>query len=564
LYKAAFLNYQIVMRIIRNLFSISYLLIISSFLNAQTKIDSTLMHLEIQLTTAKTDSLKVEALLKLCSYQRKRDYNKVITYCSQIHEILDSTTYNTNIQKAKTLGHSGIYKRRKSDYVGALKDYYAAEKIYIRLNDTVQLSTIYHNIGFVYRAKKDYHKAIKQFNKAITLNNINKKYRNLGNNYSMMSQCYKNLHQTDSAFYVINKAIEYFELDNYEEGKQQAIANKASVLTFQKKYNQALSIYLDYLEYVKSIHKKRSIVNTLINIANSYLQIEEYSNALRYVNEGIEMAISQDTKQYLYNGYLIRSRIYKAMKKYDFAFKDVAKYTEINEEINNVKKAKELQDIEVLHAYEKKRLKDSIIRAAEKKNILIHTKTQQLKKQLYISILFIFTLLIIIILLFRFKRYKKANKSHIKKEKQLSTTDHSVYSEVDIKKKQVSELHTKTVSHRQTKEASVISNPNNTVLLEQIISNLKNDIVDDEKINVLKENIKASNRDFLIQLKIKHPKLTKTDIEVCSFIKVGFSRNEIASVRKTTLEAIKSTRFRLKKKLQLGKEDKLDEYIQNL
>ncbi|CAL2082397.1 TPR_REGION domain-containing protein [Tenacibaculum sp. 190524A05c] len=534
----------------RNLFLILFLLVESFSLNSQIKIDSTLIRLEIQLKSAQTDSLKVEALLKLASYQKKRNYNKVITYCNEIHKILDNVNYDARLQRAKAFVHSGIYKRRKSKYIAALKDYYLAEGIYIKQNYVHGLAGIYHNIGFIYQTQKEYRKSISLLNKAIFLNDSLKRYSGLGNNYNVMSICYKNLQEIDSAFIAVNKAIEYFELDNYEEGKQQAIANKASLLTRQKNFKEALDIYLNYLEYVKGINKERSIVNTNTNIANIYLKTEQYDLALKYVNNGIELAISQESEKYLYKGYLIRSKIYEAMNKHDLAFNDVLKYNAINQRINSAKIARELREIEVLHEEEKQRIRDSIIRIEEKKNQIITSNNKKLRKQLYGSIFLIFTLLIIIIVYYGYQKQLKTKKKQLFKEELSDINRQTNHSVKRNKKLPQNELKSPNIEEEYS--------------LAQIIAELKKESIEEDRIQLLKNKIKTINKDFLQKLKKEHPKLTKTDIEVCSFIKIGLSRREISNIRKTSLEAIKSTRFRLKKKLELSKDQKLDEYIQSI
>ncbi|SNR15288.1 tetratricopeptide repeat protein [Tenacibaculum jejuense] len=509
-------------------------LFISIVIQAQNR-DTTLIRLESDLQKKQTDSLRVEALLNLCAYQKKRDYNKVIVYCKEIHKILDQVNYDTRLQRAKTYGHSGIYKRRKTDYTGALKDYHAAEKIYIKINDTVQLSTIYHNIAFIYRKRKEYQKSIQLFKKAIAINFLNKRYKNLANNYSMMSACYKNSKQIDSAFYILDKAIYYFELSNYEEGKQQAISNKASLYSMQKEYDKALHIYLEYLKYTQQINKKRSIINTLSNIANIYLKTEAYDKALVHINNSIEMAISEDTKQYLYNAYLIRSKIYKAMKKYELAFDDVKKYNSINRKINDIRKIRELKTLEILNTYEKKQLRDSIVKAKERKLLQIQSQNKKLQNRLYSIVLIILLLILLSMVIYAYKYMKKKNGISPKHEKtNLEKYDKSLQEELQQS-------------------------------LQLIIHSLKsNQQVAKEDINVLKKQIHTLNNEYLKRLKTKHQKLTKTDIEICSFIKIGLSRSEIALLRNTSLEAVKSTRFRLKKKLNLTSEHSLNNYLLKL
>lgn len=553
----------------RNLFFILCLFLESFHLISQTKTDSTLIRLENQFKSSKTDSLKVEALIDLANYQKKRDFNKVISYCNKALEITNNAIYDSRYQKVKIYSNSGVYKRRKSNYVGALKDYFFAENLAFKINDSTQLASLYHNIAMVYRSQQEYHKSIQFFNKAISINLQKNKYRSLGHNYSMMSGSYKNLRLLDSSYYVINKAITYFEKDNYEEGKQQAYANKGSIHTLKKDYKKALVIYHKNLEYVKGINKKRSIITTNINLANLYLLTKDYTKALNYVNDGIALAISENSNKQLYNGYLIRSRIYKAMRKHNLAFDDVIKYSAINEKINSVKKARELREIEVLNLQEKQRIKDSILRHEETKNLSIKIKNERLKKQLYGSIIFIFALLIIIILYYGYQQYINTKEKHLLKETQLSTKIEDLNTEFSSKEEEIIDLRTETLHHLETKgkltqNLSKISKTGDEYSLNKIIAELKKEAIDEEKIKFLKENIKTLNKDFLDRLKKTHPKLTKTDIEVCSFIKVGLSRREISNIRKTSLEAIKSTRFRLKKKLELSKDQKLDEYIQSI
>ncbi|CAM1345262.1 tetratricopeptide repeat protein [Tenacibaculum amylolyticum] len=503
-------------------------------------IDTTLVRLENNIKNASTDSLKVETLLKLCSYQKKRDYNKVIIYCEQIFTILKNVSYDTRRHKAKTYNHRGIYKRRQSNHIGALKDYFIAEEIFNELQDSTSLASIYHNIGYIYRAQKEYDKSINNFKKAIAINTRHKRHRSVGNNYNMMSQGYKDLNQIDSAFYVVAKAISYFELDGYEEGKQQAIANKATLYSYQEKHDIALEIYLNYLKYVTNIGKIKSIITTNLNIANTYFLTKNYEKALYYVNNAITIATRENNKKGIHNGYMIRSKIYTAINNHDLALKDVEKYTIVSEEINSTKNARKLKEIELLNQYQKKRLKDSILKAGEKRNTLIKAKNEELQKQLYTTIVVIIILIVISTFYFGYNYYVKT------------------------KKKQLGHKIEDSPIEKLTQDLPQLSETKSTVSLEEIIFNLKNNAFDEDKIATLKENIKTLNTDFLKRLKQKHPKLTKTDIEVCSFIKVGLSRREIANLRRTSIEAIKSTRFRLKKKLELTKEDALDEYIKNL
>ncbi|CAM1345257.1 hypothetical protein [Tenacibaculum amylolyticum] len=158
---------------------------------------------------------------------------------------------------------------------------------------------------------------------------------------------------------------------------------------------------------------------------------------------------------------------------------------------------------------------------------------------------------------------------HQQKIKEQAYQNLLLNNKIATKSEEINGLLSETIQHIKSKERIAenlqkLSNETEGITLRSIIADLKADKLEDSKILVLKKNIETLNYEFLKALKQQHPTLTKTDIEVCSFIKIGLSRKEIANLRKTSMDAIKSTRFRLKKKLQLSKDDSLDDYIRTL
>ncbi|WP_299627090.1 tetratricopeptide repeat protein [uncultured Tenacibaculum sp.] len=540
--------------------SIVFIFLIQSLLLYSQEIDTTLVRLEHNIKIAATDSLKIEALLEISEYQKRRDFNKVKEYYNAIHTLLKNVNYDKRRQKAKALSQLGIYQRRKSNYIAAYENYLIAKNIFTELNDSSEIATLFHNIAMVNRFQKEYKKSIQYFKKAIEINTKKNRIKALGNNYNMMSGSYKRLNKLDSAFYVISKAIIYFDLDNNYEGKQQALSNKATLLGAQGNHQEALTIYLNYLEYVKKIKKKRSIISTQANIASSYLRLKEYEKALSYVNNSIDLADKEQSRQNLHTGYVIRSKIYKAMDEYDLALKDVVAYTEINNEIFNLKNTKKLKEIEILYKQEQQRLKDSIFSSEEQKLLVIEAKNQKLQKQLY-AVFLLISILIISVSILYITRYLRKKKVRLK-EMQLSTEIKQLDNELFPTEKESRFSQNETILDLERKENLANLKPDHhSISLEQIVSDLRSSNFEEEKIILLKKHLTVLHKDYIKLLKTTHPSLTKTDLEICSYVKIGLSRTEIANLRNTSLEAVKSTRFRLKKKLNLGKETALNDYL---
>lgn len=77
-------------------------------------------------------------------------------------------------------------------------------------------------------------------------------------------------------------------------------------------------------------------------------------------------------------------------------------------------------------------------------------------------------------------------------------------------------------------------------------------------------NYRELHEEFSASLIKRFPNLTKGEIRLCYLMRQKMSNKEIATVLNVSPAAIEKAKYRLKKKLELQKEDALDEYIQGL
>ncbi|WP_299838960.1 7TM diverse intracellular signaling domain-containing protein [uncultured Tenacibaculum sp.] len=162
-------------------------------------------------------------------------------------------------------------------------------------------------------------------------------------------------------------------------------------------------------------------------------------------------------------------------------------------------------------------------------------------------------------------RYRILESEKIKLVTELITKEQ----DISLKSKEILKLQMESVKQLRSKleianNLKKLDKQEEGITLRNVIAQIRSTKLADEKALLLQKELADCNADFINNLTSKFPTLTKTDIEVCSFIKIGLSRKEISNLRKTSLDAIKSTRFRLKKKLNLTAKDSLDDYIRSL
>lgn len=80
---------------------------------------------------------------------------------------------------------------------------------------------------------------------------------------------------------------------------------------------------------------------------------------------------------------------------------------------------------------------------------------------------------------------------------------------------------------------------------------------------LIDEKILDANRDFIKKLKKRFPGLTENELLFCAYISVDLSSADIATLKDINIKSVNMTRYRLKKKLGISKNQELDGYIRS-
>ncbi|WP_298515804.1 7TM diverse intracellular signaling domain-containing protein [uncultured Kordia sp.] len=140
--------------------------------------------------------------------------------------------------------------------------------------------------------------------------------------------------------------------------------------------------------------------------------------------------------------------------------------------------------------------------------------------------------------------------------------------QVQTKKEEISKLLYESYHHLKSKRELVDDLKKTTyddsISVDEIIKNLRSELLEDNQLNIIKNDIEILNYDFIQRLKASAPKLTETDLELCTYIHMGLSRKEIARLRHITVEAVRKARYRLRKKLELSADKDLEHFLNTI
>jgi len=100
--------------------------------------------------------------------------------------------------------------------------------------------------------------------------------------------------------------------------------------------------------------------------------------------------------------------------------------------------------------------------------------------------------------------------------------------------------------------------------VKKLVRLINNNIHSEEYWAMFKKRIDSIYGGFLERVVKKHPTLSNGELKLCSFLKLNLSRKEIAKILNVTVEAVKKSRSRLRKKLNLSPDLRLEIYLKQI
>ena len=536
-------------------------LLVSSITFSQ-EIDSTLVILKKNFKKADNKHKKIQSLLDLGEYQLDREFNKSKQYFLDAKKIIDTSDDNYQSQLAFIYNKLGVINRREGSYGDAIDFYFKSKNIYEKLNDTSGYAQVIHNTALLYRFQGEDKKAIYNYKKALSLSLKMRDTFNMAATYNMMGVSYRRLGKIDSALINYEIARNLFITLKLDEDIRGVDNNIATLYSTQKKYDKSLPIKLNNLNYYKKIGNKISMSIGYYNVSKDYSYLHKHNNALKYADSSLTIAKVEGLKDRISKAYLRKSAIYRDIKDFKNAYKNYRffkKYSDSILEINSIRKIKE---------FELKRDLD-----LKEREIEIEAEAQKSRNRLYILLLVNLLVLGFLIVYLMRKNYKskiryvatKLDKEKLKKE----LLDEKVkVSEAELKwlvadnkmrltylKEFYDTLHFDSKSQKTE---------NTKTYIKSLLLKIQMQINTEEKLTSIQDKVETVNKFFESRLLEKFPSLTKSEREVCSLLRINLSIKEVASIRNSTIDSIKSIRYRLRKKFKLDKNIELEKFIQNL
>ena len=506
-------------------------------------------------------------------YYYKDEYHISLKYLKKAKAIYDKIGSNEGL--SKYYFGVGSIENLYGNYIEAIKAFQSSLQVNEKSNDRRWASVIMNSLANVNLKQKNYKIALEYANKALIIKKDLGIDRELSNAISMVGRIYKELDSLDIAEKLNIEALELRQKGKDNRRIANSLYELGIINILKKKYNKAINQLKEALNIYEQLEEKTGIVIVYIELSKAYQKIGFHNESKKSIDEALRFAKLTNNTTLIKITLKQFSEYHANEKNFEKAYNYHLKYTEINDSLANTNKTRIFNELEMKYQTSKK---DNEIE-------LLNNKNDIQKKN---NIILILSTLILLFLsaLFYYFYYSKSQKLQTKsqllnKEKIIHKQDIEIKeNESILLKEQLEsknrELTTRVLSMLKTNEMldniakklstlnkSLKNNSKSTKQIAGIIREIEHESGEQlwEDFNVSFQGVHSEFYDKLFKL---NPDLTATEIKMASLLKLNLNTKEIAAITFKSESSIKSTRFRLRKKLKLSSDHGLVSFLMQL
>ena len=480
--------------------------------------------------------------------------------------------------KAKCLERMGSVNLSLGDDHLALKLYYESLSIFEQANDKEGIAKAYNIIGVSKSSRGEFDMALIYFQKAIQFNIETGNQTGLIHNYGNLAFMYHKMGNTEKAkaTYLtlvpklvetsdsINLSVVYYHLSIFSETALQP----DSTLFYLRK---ALTVSKELAD--------SSMLTTLYGkIGEIFLNRKQYDSASILLTRSAAMANS-------INDYITERQALKLLIAIDTLNHDFIKasnrYSKILILYDSVYQQRTRNNLKASELRYENQKKSNLI---EIQNIDLASAKAQKKFLLFLFSFLTIIILLLVLLTVLIKRNNKREQELLSKKlqvKELELENVKQTEEINRLKINKIEVEIKIKEKEQVSNALALEQKNELLNLinkkfteaiwetgsislselNGLVNAIKTQVKDSSDTDLFNQKFNQLHQDFFNNLQSAHPDLTKTELKFCAYLKLNLTSSQIASIQNITQEAIRKTRHRIRKKINLSTKDALEDYI---
>jgi len=472
-----------------------------------------------------------------------------------------------HLAKAFSLRHAG-------DYPHSIEMFKKAIELSEQTGNKKIMTTSFLEMGVTLLDRGDADKAMTYFKEGLALaKEVNNKVV-IANALTSLAGAYKAKDSLDSALIYYRQSLKIrtvLKMDRHIASSEMSIGE---ILIQMGRYAEAEQSLKHAFELFKKLGEKTGIVETNMAWAKAMIK-QGKPEGIELAEQTLEMAKDIDSPNLLCYAYGELSDIYASGNDYQKAYQYQKIHEVLKDSLFTSGKERMLAEVEAKFQSEKKDRDIALLKERE--------KVEQNRNIMLIILLAI--LLIVIFLLVVMFRYKSIAFNRQQQLLEQEKIIHAQENEINEKENQLLQEQLESKNREMASKVLEMMRMNETIseIIEKLeefnnssgtnpkmiksIEEIIHDLETHTKQNIWNEFdkiFKNIHSDFYNKLLKMCPDLSATEIKTAALLKLNLTTKEIAAITFKSEGGIKTTRYRLRKKLGLTNDDKLVPYLMQI
>lgn len=491
------------------------------------------------------------------------------------------------------------YYEKAIEDLTSIKDYHTIYKLYIKIAklyqnsefeskwsidamnkalkyaETIKEPNIYNDInlayGDIYFSQNKYDLSEKYYNE-ILKNDIDKNtIRPISIALTSKANILIKQEKYDDAMYMIDSSL-YLCIRDFNDSLQVInYSYKAQIYDSLNMFEDAEKYYQQSAKLAYSIKDYHNCAKNMFNLAHLNQRNKDYDNAIVIFNTLCDSAVKFRMFNFCYQSYYQLSQCYASLGQYENAYKLFNRYDIYHDSSYLIKEEEKINELRnsYLLSLNVKELKAKEIEEENLKNSKSEWK------------LFILVIIVLTMISLTFIILYSTNKSTFHKEK---VTSYEQQLKIDKIENDLMEYQLKNNRELTMKLAMQLKSYIETInpikdelkvaielpeeeqknKIKNIYHNIQNNIQIFHNTENLNKQINAIYKDFLDRLDTKYPGLTKADKKLCTMLYINMSSKDIAAMTNTTVRTVETSRYRLRRKFNLTRDEDIVNFLQKI
>ncbi|MFO8130489.1 MAG: tetratricopeptide repeat protein [Bacteroidales bacterium] len=507
------------------------------------------------------------------AYYYKDEYEVAYAYLEKAKAIFERIGHHDGL--AQYHYAIGAIHNINGNHLNAIQDFQEVVWLSEMSGNKAMMANGYHSLGSLHLQRTEQELAMEYFNKALALN------RGIGHlsaeatTLAGIGRVFESWGMYDSALYYLERVLDIKSVLDEERGIASIRHMIGKLLLETGRYREALKMFEASMAIFSSLNDDTGVCINMYKMAGALNALGHSGSALGNAFAALAIARKINNPSLVNDIYATLASLMATNGRFKEAYDYQTRSSHIKDSIAAANREKLIRELELKFQVGQK---DSEIKLWKSRNEI------QAKNNLLLTIFIISMTAILMLLLFLFRMKSNAMKRR-KEIYEQEKTIHRQQSEIRDKEQQLLEKQLESQNRDLASKALEMLKMNETIsdIIEKLENfSQKNDVSEepcnyingivagleaqlrDNSWNEFEKIFKNIHSDFFQRLLLICPDLTPAEIKVAAFLKLNLNTKEIAAVTYKSEAGIKSTRYRLRKKMGLRSDDSLVPYLMKL